>query len=452
MSSPQSSQPEAAPPDRSTSLKELALLFLRLGTTAFGGPAAHIAMMEDEVVRRRKWLTRDEFVDLLGATNLIPGPNSTELAIHIGHRRGGWPGLLVAGVCFILPAFLIVGTIGWAYARFGSLPRVDALLYGVKAVIIAVVLQALWGLLRTVVKTRLAAGVGGAAVVAAFLGVHELLLLLLAGLTVLLWRAGERKLRGPPPGPPPASGQGPGRTVTDAAASALPGGSASTMAAVRPLPVTASHEAPATSPHGRGAITAAVLPLWPVPVTGALATAVPFSLSGLFLFFLKVGSVLYGSGYVLLAFLRSDLVQRQGWLTEAQLLDAVAVGQVTPGPVFTTATFIGYVLGGASGAVLATVGIFLPAFLFVALSGPLVPRLRRSWVAGAFLDGVNVASLALMAMVTWQLGRAALVDAWTVGLAAVSAVLLIRFRVNSAWLVLGGGAAGVLLAGGLGAR
>ncbi|MCY1019967.1 chromate efflux transporter [Pyxidicoccus sp. MSG2] len=420
MSSPQSSLPEATAPDRATALKELALLFLRLGTTAFGGPAAHIAMMEDEVVRRRKWLTRDEFVDLLGAANLIPGPNSTELAIHIGHRRGGWPGLVVAGVCFILPAFLIVGAIGWAYSRFGSLPRVDALLYGVKAVIIAVVLQALWGLLRNVVKTRLAAAVGVVSVTAAFLGVHELLLLLLAGLAVLLWRAGERSRRRPP-GPPLAQDPVPARAAT--------------------------REAPPASPGGSGSTTAAVLPLWPVvPVTGALATAVPFSLSGLFLFFVKVGSVLYGSGYVLLAFLRSDLVERYGWLTEAQLLDAVAVGQVTPGPVFTTATFIGYVLGGASGAVLATVGIFLPAFIFVALSGPLVPRLRRSWVAGAFLDGVNVASLALMAVVTWQLGRAALVDAWTVGLAAVSAVLLIRFRVNSAWLVLGGGAVGMLLA------
>ncbi|WP_164015886.1 chromate efflux transporter [Pyxidicoccus trucidator] len=420
MSPPQPTLPEAvapAAPDRATALKELALLFLRLGTTAFGGPAAHIAMMEDEVVRRRRWLTRDEFVDLLSAANLIPGPNSTELAIHIGHRRGGWPGLVVAGVCFILPAFLIVGALGWAYARFGSLPRVDALLYGVKAVIIAVVVQALWGLLRSVVKTRLAAGVGVAAVAASLLGVHELLLLLLSGLAVLLWRAGERRRRGPPPGPP--SERAP--------------------------------EATRDSARGAGSTTAAVLPLWPLPVLGAVATAVPFSLQGLFLFFLKVGSVLYGSGYVLLAFLRSDLVERYGWLTEAQLLDAVAVGQVTPGPVFTTATFIGYVLGGASGAVLATVGIFLPAFVFVALSGPLVPRLRRSWVASAFLDGVNVASLALMAVVTWQLGRAALVDAWTVGLAVVSAVLLLRFRVNSAWLVLGGGAAGVLLAGGLGA-
>ncbi|WP_426754834.1 chromate efflux transporter [Myxococcus sp. Y35] len=387
------SAPSASPGDRAAALRELAVLFLRLGTVAFGGPAAHIAMMEDEVVRRRRWLSREEFVDLLGATNLIPGPNSTELAIHIGHRRAGWPGLLVAGACFILPAFFMVAAIAWAYTRFGTLPKVDAVLHGVKAVIIAVVAQALWGLLRTVVRTPLAAGVGLAAVIAAFLGVNELLLLLLSGLLVLAWRAVGRR---------------------------------------RP-------EAP----------LAGVAPLWPLLPMGAAASAVPFTLHGLFLFFLKVGSVLYGSGYVLLAFLRSGLVERNGWLTEAQLLDAVAVGQVTPGPVFTTATFIGYVVGGASGAVVATAGIFLPAFVFVALSGPLVPRLRRSWMAGAFLDGVNVASLALMAVVTWQLGRAVLVSPLPVALAAVAAVLLIRYRVNSAWLVLGGGVVGVLAAGGL---
>ncbi|QSQ13024.1 chromate efflux transporter [Myxococcus landrumensis] len=385
MAHPESSN--TASSSRTAALRELALLFLRLGATAFGGPAAHIAMMEDEVVRRRRWLTRDEFVDLLGAANLIPGPNSTELAIHIGHRRAGWPGLVVAGTCFILPAFFIVAGIAWVYSRFGNVPDVSALLYGVKAVIIAVVLQALWGLSRTVVKTWREALVGAGVATAAFLGVNELLLLLLAGVGVFAWR-------------------GVGR-----------GGARSSVGVLAP---------------------------WVLPL-GAASVGVPFSQQGLFLFFLKVGSVLYGSGYVLLAFLRSDLVERWGWLTQAQLLDAVAVGQVTPGPVFTTATFIGYVLGGMTGAVVATVGIFLPAFVFVALSGPLVPRLRRSWAAGAFLDGVNVASLALMAVVTWQLGRAAVVDAWTVGMAAVSAVLLIRYRVNSAWLVLGGGAMGWLV-------
>ncbi|WP_233261895.1 chromate efflux transporter [Vitiosangium sp. GDMCC 1.1324] len=385
------------PPDEATprarALRELALLFLRLGTTAFGGPAAHIALMEDEVVRRRKWLTHEEFLDLLGAANLIPGPNSTELAIHIGHRRAGWSGLVVAGTCFILPAFLIVSAIGWVYTRYGQLPEVGHLLYGVKPVIIAVVLQAIWGLTRGAVKSKLLAVVGVACVALGFLGVNELLLLLLAGGFVALSRRVARSREGG--GVPP-----------------------SVKALVPGLPL--------------GAVAA--------------ATAAPgFSLGGLFLFFLKVGSVLYGSGYVLLAFLRADLVERWGWLTEAQLLDAVAVGQVTPGPVFTTATFIGYVLGGFPGGVVATVGIFLPAFFFVAVSGPLVPRMRRSWVAGAFLDGVNVASLALMATVTWQLGRSALVDVWTVGLALVSAVLLIRYRVNSAWLVLGGAALGLLV-------
>ncbi|WP_375771634.1 chromate efflux transporter [Archangium gephyra] len=375
-------------------LRELALLFLRLGTTAFGGPAAHIAMMEDEVVRRRKWLTREEFLDLLGAANLIPGPNSTELAIHIGHRRAGWSGLVVAGTCFILPAFLIVSAIGWVYTRFGQLPRVGHVLYGVKPVIIAVVLQAIWGLARGAAKTKLLAAVGGVCVALGFLGVNELLLLVLAGGFVTLWRLGTRK----------------------------PGGGGTAPPAVK-----------------------ALLPGLPLGGVVAATAAKGFSLGGLFLFFLKVGSILYGSGYVLLAFLRADLVERWGWLTEAQLLDAVAVGQVTPGPVFTTATFIGYVLGGPSGAVVATVGIFLPAFFFVAVSGPLVPRMRRSWVAGAFLDGVNVASLALMATVTWQLGRAALVDVWTVGLALASAVLLIRYRVNSAWLVLGGAVVGLLV-------
>ncbi|RJS22541.1 chromate transporter [Corallococcus sp. H22C18031201] len=387
-----SSEPEA-PHARGPALAELALLFLRLGTTAFGGPAAHIAMMEDEVVRRRRWLSREEFVDLLGACNLIPGPNSTELAIHLGHRRAGWLGLIVAGACFILPAALIVSGIAWAYVRFGSLPRADALLYGVKPVIIAVVLQALWGLLRSTVKAAGLAGLGVGAVIASALGVNELLVLLLAGLAVLVARAMTRWKQGTP--------------------SSL----------------------------------ASLVPLWPVVPSGVAALATPFSLQGLFLFFLKVGSVLYGSGYVLLAFLRSDLVERWGWLNQAQLLDAVAVGQVTPGPVFTTATFIGYVLGGAPGAAVATLGIFLPSFFFVAVSGPLVPRLRRSWAAGAVLDGVNVASLALMALVTWQLGRSALVDGWTVALSVVSAVLLLRFRINSAWLVLGGGAVGMLVAG-----
>jgi chromate transporter len=350
------------------SMLELAGLFLKLGTIGFGGPAAHIAMMENEVVRRRGWLTHEEFLDLLGATNLIPGPNSTEMAIHIGYRQAGWRGLIVAGVCFILPAFLIVTACVWAYVQYGTLPQVEGLLYGVKPVIIAVVVQALWGLGRKAVKNGWLAALGGAAVVLSFLGVNELIVLFGVGVLPVLGRV--RKI------------------------------------------------APAIE---------------------------PFSAGMMFLFFLKVGAVLFGSGYVLLAFLRGDLVERWGWLTEGQLLDAIAVGQVTPGPVFTTATFIGYLLAGKAGAVLATVGIFLPAFLFVAASAPFLPRLRQSPVAAAFLDGVNVASLALMAVVTWRLGASALVDAATIGLAVVAAILLLRFRVNSAWLVLGGGVIGLLL-------
>jgi chromate transporter len=379
-------EPEIAAP-ATTSLRELALLFGRLGFTAFGGPAAHIAMMEDEVVRRRKWMTHESFLDLLGATNLIPGPNSTELAIHIGHARRGWAGLLVAGACFILPAVLIVTAIAWIYVRYGALPEVSGVMRGIKPVIIAVVIQALWGLGKAAVKTPFLGIVAAAAFVASLAGVNELAVLAAAGLVVAVGR-----------GMKPAS-----------AASLLP------------------------------------WPLLGAGATGATTAATSFGLWPLFLFFLKVGSVLFGSGYVLLAFLRSDLVEHFHWLTEAQLLDAVAVGQITPGPVFTTATFIGYILGGAPGAGVATLGIFLPAFVFVAISGPLVPRLRRSQTAGAVLDGVNVASLALMAVVTIELGRTTIVDIPTALLAAMSAFVLIRWRPNSAWLVLAGAAIGAVI-------
>jgi len=377
-------------------LRGLALLFLRLGVTAFGGPAAHIAMMEDEVVRRRGWLTRDEFLDLIGATNLIPGPNSTELAIHIGRRRAGFPGLLVAGASFIVPAAVLTGGFAWAYVRFGRLPEASSILYGVKPVIIAVIAQALFGLARNAVRTRRLAMLAALAVGAVLLGVNELLVLLAAGVLAALFR---------PPRPP------------------------------EPRREAAKEED--SKPPRPGAMLQIVLPA----VGGAVASAA-FSLTKLFLFFAKVGAVLFGSGYVLLAFIRADLVERWHWLTEAQLLDAVAVGQVTPGPVFTTATFIGYVLGAIPGAVVATAGIFLPAFFFVAVSAPLVPRIRRSAVAGAFLDGVNVASLALMAVVSVQLARAAFVDVPTILMALASAALILRYRVNSAWLVLGGAVAG----------
>ncbi|HWJ23117.1 MAG TPA: chromate efflux transporter [Gemmatimonadaceae bacterium] len=394
-----------------TSLGEIALLFLKLGTIAFGGPAAHVAMMEDEVVRRRRWLTREQFLDYLGATNLIPGPNSTELAIHVGHARAGWPGLLVAGACFILPAALIVGAIAWAYVRFGTLPAAQSVLYGVKPVVIAVVFQALWGLGRSAVKSAWLAVLGALAVAAVAVGVNELLVL--AGAAVVM-AAGALVTRK--------------RATPDATRDAA------SIVALAPLARTDTVVA-------SGAVAGGT-------VAAATAAAAPVALWPLFAVFLKIGAVLFGSGYVLLAFLRADLVTRLHWLTERQLLDAVAVGQVTPGPVFTTATFVGYLLGRAPGAAVATLGIFLPAFVFVAISGPLVPRMRRSRVAGAVLDGVNVASLALMAVVTWALARAALVDALTWALAALAAVALIRFRVNSAWLVIGGAFIGLAVGGG----
>ncbi|HUI28243.1 MAG TPA: chromate efflux transporter [Candidatus Kryptonia bacterium] len=381
-----------------TPLKEVALLFLRLGTTAFGGPAAHIAMMENEVVRRRRWITRERFLDLLGATNLIPGPNSTEMAIHIGHQRAGWAGLVVAGACFIVPASLITLGLAWVYVEFGARPQAGALLYGVKPVIIAIVVQALWGLARTAVKSKPLAVLAVLAVAATVLRVDEIVVLLAAGAIA----AASHSIA-----------TGGLQQSTDLGVWIGPSGG------VTPI---------ATS------------------VTTASTLVVPFGLTPLFFFFLKVGAILFGSGYVLLAFLRADLVDHWRWLTDAQLLDAVAIGQVTPGPVFSTATFIGYVLGGVPGALVATVGIFLPSFVFVAASGPLVPRLRRSAIAGAFLDGVIVGSLALMATVTFTLGRAAIVDVTTALLAAASAFLLLRFRVNSAWLVLGGALVGLAAA------
>jgi len=348
-------------------------------------------MFRDEVVRRRKWVDDQQFLDLLGATNLIPGPNSTEMAIHLGYARAGWAGLIVGGACFILPAVLIVMALAWAYVRFGALPQATALLYGVKPVIIAIVAQALWGLGRKAVKGPLTAGVGLAVLALYFLGVNEIGLLFAGGLVVMLAQNLAR-LRG---------------------AGGFSSLFASLPAAYRLLPSAFS--------------------LLPSSFNPAL----------LFWTFLKIGSVLYGSGYVLLAFLRADFVTRLGWLTDRQLIDAIAIGQVTPGPVFTTATFIGYLLGGPASALLATLGIFLPSFIFVALSHPLIPRLRNSPWASSLLDGVNVASLGLMAAVTWQLGRAALVDPLTVTLALVSALLLFRFKVNSTWLVLGGAAVGI---------
>ncbi len=372
-------------------LGDVIRLFLKLGTTAFGGPAAHIAMMQDEVVRRRGWLSQQQFLDLLGVANLIPGPSSTELAIYIGYRQAGVPGLVAAGAAFILPAAVIVLACAWAYVAYGRLPAVGRIFYGVIPVVIAIIVQALWGLGRTAIKDTVTVAAAVLALALALAGVNLVALLLLGGATVMCVRL--LLLR---------------RASHVAVLGGLPG--------MLPLPARAMPEA---------------------------LGAIPFGMATLFLMFLKIGAILFGSGYVLLAFLRADFVVHLGWLTDRQLLDAVTVGQFTPGPVFTTATFIGYLVGGVPGALVATVGIFLPSFLFVAATSPFIVRLRSSRWAAAFLDGVNAIALALMAEVTWQLARSALVDSLTIAIAAFALLVLVRTRINSALLILAGGAMGV---------
>jgi len=367
-------------------LAEVSKLFLKLGITAFGGPAAHIALMHDETVKRRKWLNDQEFLDLVGATNLIPGPNSTEMAIHIGFLRAGWPGLIIGGICFIVPAMLIVLLLAWVYVRFGAMPQAEWLLYGVKPVVISIIIQAIWNLGQKAVKSTITAVAAFVVLALYFMGINEIVLLFAGGLIVMLV-VNFKRLR-------------------------------------------------------KQVLGVFLIPLGGVGVLSQVS--MPFGLPLLFLTFLKIGAVLYGSGYVLLAFLHADFVVRFGWLTDRQLLDAIAIGQVTPGPVFTTATFIGFILGGIRGALLATLGIFLPSFIFVAISNPLIPRIRNSaWLSG-LLDGVNVASLGLMAAVTWQLGRASLSDPLTILVALISFVLLIWFKINSTWLIIGGGLIGLL--------
>jgi chromate transporter len=379
----------ATPLRKMADLFGVAGLFLRLGATAFGGPLAHIAMMEQEVVIQRGWISRAEFLDLLDTVNLIPGPNSAEMAMFIGYRRAGWLGFLLGGVCFILPAALIVSGIAWAYVNFGTLSLAESMFYGIKPVVIAVVMQAMWHLGRAAVKTPLLAIIGAGAAALSCFAVNPFLVLLAAGAFMLIFRAASQPKR--------------------------------PVACLTPL-LGATSEFRLLSTAG----VASSFSFWP-----------------LFLFFLKVGFVMFGSGYVMLAFLRTDLVEYRHWLTEGQLLDALAAGQFTPGPLLSTATFIGYFLGGPPAALLATVAIFLPSFVLVAISGPLVPRLRRSRLARAFLDGVNVALLALLAVVTWQLAWIALVDWLTISFAVAAAVWMLCFRVNSTWLILGGASLGL---------
>lgn len=386
------------PQPRRATLKRLAAVgaqFLKIGFTAFGGPAAHIAMMRREVVEKRRWITDQHFLDLLGAANLFPGPTSSKVAMYVGLTHAGLPGLFAGGLGFLLPAMLMVLGLAWAYIRFSMTPAASWLLYGVKPVIIPIIILALWELGQEAVKGWLTAITGVVVLVLYFLEANLLLVLLGSGIAIMLIRNARR---------------------------------------LKTMPVI-------------------------VPVAGIkhalslLAVSVSFSLGLMFLTFLKVGVVMYGSGYTLFAFLQSDFIARLGWLSDQQLIDAIAIGQMTPGPLSTTATFIGYVLGGVPGALLGTLGIYIPSFIFVAISNPIVPRLRDSPWASGFLDGVNVAAVGLMAAVTLQLARAAFTDAATgvidpltvvIGLAA--AIALFRFKVDSAWLVLGGAVLGLLSA------
>lgn len=371
---------------RDASLGEIALVFLKLGTTAFGGPAAHLAMMEEEFVRRRQWITHAEFLDRLAVANLIPGPSSTEVAIFVGQLKRGWRGLIVAGICFIVPAALIVSAIAWAYVRFGSLPKVEGAFSTIKPTVVAIVIQALGKLARTGLRTASLAAIALLVAAASLRGLSPVIVLVCAGLLASATSITKNRL----------------------------------LSALAALPKVAA-----------GGLAAA-----------AAGAAFPVSLERLFFSFLKIGSMVFGSGYVLLAFLQSEFVEHLHWLTDRQLIDAVAVGQFTPGPVFTTATFIGYLVAGWAGALLATLGIFLPGFALVAVSARLIPRLRRSAVAAAALDGVVAGSLALMAVVAMQLGKVSIVDRASLLVFGISLIALLRFRVNSVWVVAGAAAVG----------
>ena len=372
---------------------ELVRLFAKLGFIAFGGPAAHIAMLEDEVVTRREWMSRQHFLDLVGATNLIPGPNSTEMMMHIGYERAGWKGLLAAGAAFIFPAALLTGLAAWAYVTWGRLPEVEPFLAGIKPAVLVIILGALWKLGRKAIRGWELAVLALLIVVAAMAGVSEILVLLGGGVLGMAWLGSRRSDSG---------------------------------TAARWLPILFQ------SANSTAAVAAA----------GTAAAGV--SLWKLGWFFLKVGSVLYGSGYVLIAFLEGGLVQDLGWITQAELLDAVALGQFTPGPVLSTATFIGYLVEGIPGAVIATIGIFLPAFLFVGLLNPLIPRLRTSRWLSAFLDAVNAAAVALMVAVSIGIGQQVLITPEAIIITALAAVAVFGFRVSAVWIVIGSALLGAL--------
>jgi len=389
-------------------VRDVLFYFFRLGCIAFGGPAAHIALMRRELVQQRKWATDEEFVDMLGVTNLIPGPNSTELTMHLGAKRAGWAGLWLAGIAFVVPAVVIVTALAWAYVEYGETPAGEGIILGITPFILAVIIQAIWGLRTAALKGIETLAVGLAVIALALVGVGEIPLIFGAGIFLLLLSLGMRRATG---------------------------GGASVLGPIRG--------------RARGGMTRrrpAFLPFLPggTPWAGLFATTpAAYSLLDLFLAFLKIGAVLYGSGYVLLSFMETEFVVNRAWLTEQQLVDAIAAGQFTPGPVFSTAAFAGYVIDGLPGALAASLGIFLPSFVFVTLTHPLVPRLRRSTWAAPFLDGVNVAALALMMVVTFKLAGEVLDGWYTITLFFIGAAVLIRFNPNSAWLVLAGIAAGL---------
>lgn len=361
------------PPKRSvSSLSPVARLFLKLGVIGFGGPAVHIALMQEEVVKKRKWISEEHFLDLVGATNLVPGPNSTEMTMHIGHERAGWKGLIVAGCCFIIPAVIITAIFAWLYQQYGQLPQVQPFIYGIKPAIIAVVAALMINLGRKALKSVELFIIGILAAAAVLMGMNEIYVLFgggLLGIVIFLFR---------------------NKTTT---------------------------------------------------ANGIF----PVAFFKLFLTFLKIGSILYGSGYVLFAFLDAELVGK-GLLTKQQLVDAIAVGQFTPGPVFSSATFIGWQIGGPVGAVAATIGIFLPSFVFVALLNPLIPRLRKSKIMSAFLDTVNIVSIAIILSVLVEMSRLTINDWRTIAIAIASFAITFYFRkLNTAFIILGGAAAGYVL-------
>ena len=380
-------------------LTQVAKLFLKLGIIGFGGPVAHIAMIEDEVVKRRQWLTHEHFLDLLGVTNLIPGPNSTEMAIHIGYIYAGWLGLIVAGVCFIFPAVLITGLFAYLYVNYGTLPQVLPLLYGIKPVVLAIIVNAIWGLGKKAIKTRqlliIAIAVG---LITGFAKVNEVVALLLGGILGMIWLCSGNQIN------------------------------------LMIIGLTTSTFLQTTATVNTAINNHVSVPLWQLG-----------------LFFLKVGSVLFGGGYLLIAFLQGGLVEEFGWLTQQQLLDAIAIGQFTPGPVLSTATFIGYIIAGFPGAIVATLGIFLPSFLLVAALNPFMNPIRNSSWTRPFLDAVNVSAVALMVLTTIQLGIATLIlpkansiDLLGLAIAVIATILVIRYHINTAYLILGGSIIGYL--------